>query len=122
MDQKTKAPASGEEASADSHRQSHALGERDDNNQRDRRRATGFPIIVHEWRLSARELARVKIDEKHGRVVIDARIWLQHPSGEIRPGRRGLTLDVQHLDALTGSLVAAVGEARARGLLRDSDA
>jgi hypothetical protein len=50
-------------------------------------------------------------------VVVDCRCWWSDASGELKPGRGGLTLAVRHLPALANAVAAALAQAQAHGLL-----
>jgi Transcriptional Coactivator p15 (PC4) len=78
-----------------------------------------LPVTITEWRRNARETVRVRLDEFNGCQTIDCRVWYRSPSGELRPGRAGLTLSVAHLQALADALAAALAEAKRLGLKVD---
>jgi hypothetical protein len=79
--------------------------------------APEFPIIVAEWRRNSRESIRVALDQFNGRHTIDVRAWWQDGEGNLRPGRGGITIAVRHLPAFADGLAAALGRARALGLI-----
>jgi hypothetical protein len=54
---------------------------------------------------------------QNGRPVIDIRAWWTSNDGELKPGRSGITMSVQHLPSLALALVKAQAAAVEMGLL-----
>lgn len=75
-----------------------------------------FPIIVAEFERNPREVLRVSLDQYRGRNTIDIRVWFRDGS-QLKPGRKGLTMAVANLPALTEGLQIAVARAKVDGLL-----
>lgn len=81
--------------------------------------AQAFPIIVAEWQRNAKDTIRVSLGRYNGRHTIDCRCWWRNDDGELKPGKAGLTLSVQHLDRLATALATALVRAREMGLVDD---
>ena len=79
---------------------------------------------VRTIKKSQREEIRIALSEftKDGKTydMVSARVFY-HDGAEYRPGRNGLNVRVNLLPALIEGLQAAAGEARAAGLLTDSE-
>ena len=80
-----------------------------------------FPVIIAQWRRSANGTVMIKIDQFNGTIVIDIRDWWTSPTGELRPGRSGITMSVRHLPSLARALTTAEATARQLGLLIEPD-
>ena len=78
-----------------------------------------LPITLAEWPRNSRETVRVRLDLFSGQVVVDCRSWWRDASGELRPGKSGLTLSVRHLPTLAAAVNAALTHARSAGHLTD---
>jgi hypothetical protein len=76
-----------------------------------------LPLALAEWPRNERETVRVRLDRYNGHVVVDCRCWWSDASGELKPGRGGLTLAVRHLPALADAVAAALTQAQVHGLL-----
>ena len=76
-----------------------------------------LPLTLAEWPRNARETVRVRLDRYNGHVVVDCRCWWSDATGELKPGRSGLTLAVRHLPALADALAATLKRAQDTGLL-----
>jgi hypothetical protein len=70
-------------------------------------KAERFPIVVAEWPRNGSELIRIALDRYKNREIIDIRSWWQDTEQNWCPGRRGITLAIQHLERLAEGL--AVG-------------
>jgi hypothetical protein len=79
-----------------------------------------FPAQFGNWPKNERETVRVLISEFEGRCIIDARVWYRDKAGELKPSRRGLTLDVKHVGPLADALYAALVAARKAELVKGS--
>jgi hypothetical protein len=78
-----------------------------------------LPVTIAEWPRNSRETLRVRLDRFNGQTIIDCRSWWSDASGELRPGKSGLTLAVRHLPNLADAISAALAHARTTGLLGD---
>lgn len=76
-----------------------------------------FPILVRQWPKSTRETLRVSLDRFHDRAVIDVRVWWWGETGELRPGKSGLTVSTRHVRQLADALAEAAKQAEERGLI-----
>jgi hypothetical protein len=75
-----------------------------------------LPVLISEWPRNAREMLRIKLDVYRGNAVVDRRCWYpDKATGEMKPGRGGVTLAVKHLPDLAAALGAAVDEVRRLG-------
>lgn len=74
-------------------------------------------ITIAAWPRNSRETIRVCLDLYNGRPVIAARCWYTDNDGELKPGRAGLTLSINHLSALAEAFAQALVTATAEGLL-----
>jgi hypothetical protein len=79
-------------------------------------------VILDTWPRNKRESIRVQLCEFQGRPVIDIRTWFDPGTGELKPGRIGITLGVKHLAPLADALVAAYDHATRAGLVSEGDA
>ena len=75
------------------------------------------PLTIAEWAKNSRESIRVRLDQFHGRPTVDIRTWWIDETGELRPGRAGLTLAVRHVPALAAARADAEVTACKLGLL-----
>lgn len=63
--------------------------------------------LVAKFDKNNREQVRVSIDVFHGRKMINIRVWFQHlESEQWMPGRQGITLPVEKIDALDTAIAA----------------
>lgn len=76
-----------------------------------------LPVTIAEWSRNGRETLRVRLDTFNARTVVDCRCWYADGHGELKPGRRGLTLHVSHLPALSDALNKALRHAEELGLV-----
>lgn len=73
-------------------------------------------IIISQWEKNAREVVRVSLDEFNGRPIVGIRVWFKpEGSDELRPGKAGIAMSVQHLPALAAAINGALGIAEGRG-------
>lgn len=73
-------------------------------------------VIISEFRKNATESVRVTLDEYNGRPIVGVRVWFRPDDGaELRPGRAGIAMSVQHLPALAAGINAALAIAIERG-------
>ena len=80
-----------------------------------------LPVTVSEWQKNARETVRVRLDVFHDRATVDVRTWYRdEKSGELCPGRAGITLAVRHLPDLAEGVARAFETARAAGLIEEA--
>jgi hypothetical protein len=80
-----------------------------------------LPIVIAQWRRGANDTVMIRLDKFKGSKVVCIRAWWTSPAGELRPGRSGITMSVQHLPALACALTRAEAAARQLGLLADTD-
>ena len=66
------------------------------------------PVVVAEWPRNSREVIRVSLSEYEGRRIVDVRVWYADRTGDMKPGRAGLTLGIAHLEKLADALAGAV--------------
>lgn len=77
---------------------------------------TAAPDIVLAEIPLGREIARIAITDYRGHRLLS--VWRWYPdNGEMKPGRRGVTLPVGKLPDLAAAVNAALDRARADGLL-----
>lgn len=76
-----------------------------------------FPIQVCEWPRNSREIVRVTLDRYKGAETINVRTWYTNSTGELAPGRSGITLAVNHLPNLASGLAQALRHATTLGLV-----
>jgi hypothetical protein len=81
-------------------------------------KAIKFPVMVAEWDRNVREVVRVALDQYNGRYTINTRVWYRD-SDELKPGKSGITLAVNHLQALAEAMSKTLEAARDLGLLND---
>ena len=87
-------------------------------------RAATTRVVVYEFEKNSRETFRVSLGRYRNRDVVDVREWWRDATGELKPGRSGITNSVKHLPQLAAAIGVALAEARSR-LLRppeDGDA
>src|SRR4029077_2034658 len=75
-----------------------------------------LPIVIAQWRRGASDTVMIRLDQYKESKVICIRAWWTSPTGELRPGRSGITMSVQHLPALSRALTEAEAVARRLGL------
>jgi hypothetical protein len=80
-----------------------------------------LPIVIAQWPRNARDTLMVRIDHFNGNSVVDIRIWWLSPTGELRPGPKGITMSVRHLPSLARALAKAEATAFQLGLLTEPD-
>jgi hypothetical protein len=80
-----------------------------------------LPIVIARWPRSANDTVMIRIDQFKGSAVIDIRAWWTSQTGELRPGRTGITVSIQRLPALACALTEAEAVARRLGLLAETD-
>jgi hypothetical protein len=80
-----------------------------------------LPVIVAQWPRNAVDTVIVRIDRYNGNSIVDIRTWWTSPTGELRPGPKGITMSVRHLPLLAGALTKAEAVAREMGLLPEPD-
>lgn len=67
--------------------------------------------VIAELRKNRREVVRVTIGEFKGSKLLGLRVWYQPADGgELRPGRDGLALKLEHLSWLQQALAGAQEE------------
>jgi Transcriptional Coactivator p15 (PC4) len=79
--------------------------------------SVGDALIVAEWPVNEREVARVSIEKFKDARLINCRKWFRTENGELRPSKRGIALGVGHLPKLVEAFTGALSIARDRGLL-----
>jgi hypothetical protein len=80
-----------------------------------------LPIVIAQWPRGANDTVMIRLDQFKGSTVVCIRAWWTSPNGELRPGRSGITMSVQHLSALAHALTKAEATARELGLLTEPD-
>ena len=80
-----------------------------------------LPIIIARWPRSANDTVMIRLDQFNGNSVVDIRTWWLSPTGELKPGPKGITMSVRHLPSLAGALTKALATARQLGLLPETD-
>jgi hypothetical protein len=61
--------------------------------------------VIAQWKKNASEVIRVSISRYGGRKVFSIRLWYRPGGdGDLRPGRRGINLDVIHLKRIVKAL------------------
>lgn len=80
-----------------------------------------LPIVIARWARSANDTIMVRLDQYMGSTVICIRAWWTSRTGELRPGRSGITMSVDHLPSLADALAKAEATARQLGLLTEPD-
>jgi hypothetical protein len=76
-----------------------------------------LPITVAEVSVGS-EIVRVEIKNFNGRPLFSAwRFFRDRESGELRPGRHGLSCSVEKLPAIAEAFADALARARVEGLL-----
>ena len=80
-----------------------------------------LPVVIAQWSRNARDTVMVRIDQFNGTMVVDIREWWMSPSGELKPGPKGITMSVRHLPSLARALTKADAAARQLGLLAETD-
>lgn len=73
-------------------------------------------IVVSEWPLNKREIARVTLALYKGTWLINLRKWFEGDDGELRPGK-GFALSAKHLPRIAEAVTNALSVARERGLI-----
>ena len=80
--------------------------------------------LIATIRKNASEEVRVSLSEftANGPThqMVSARVFYDDGAGNLKPGRNGINLKVDHLPALIAALQEAEAEARAAGLLDDA--
>jgi hypothetical protein len=76
-----------------------------------------LPITIAEWPRNDHEVLRIRLDRFKGRCVIDIRVWYRDGAGKYRPGRKGITLDVNQLPEFAKGLKQSLKRATNAGLL-----
>lgn len=86
--------------------------------QSNRRSANSNPdeIIVAEWQLNKREIARVSLCLYKGTWLINLRKWFEGDDGNLRPGK-GFALAAKHLPRIAAATNQALDVARERRLI-----
>jgi hypothetical protein len=67
---------------------------------------------------NTREVLRVTLDDFKGHRLVSLRVWFKTPEGDLRPGKDGVAIRIDKLDALISALVGAHGEANEVGWLQ----
>jgi hypothetical protein len=83
--------------------------------------SANLPIVIAQWRRGANNTVMIRLDQFKGSTVVCIRAWWTSPNAELRPGRSGITMSVQHLSALARALTKAEAVARRLGLLAGTD-
>jgi hypothetical protein len=79
----------------------------------------GPEIAVAAIRKNSREEVRVTLSPWRGRNLFHVRMYVPGLTGEMRPAREGICLDVAQIVELIAALHSAETEARRLGLLPD---
>lgn len=79
------------------------------------------PLIVAEWSVNRREIARVTIEKFKDTWLISCRKWFEAEGGELRPSKRGIALSAKHLPQLAAAMTSGCQIARERGLIVPDD-
>jgi hypothetical protein len=74
------------------------------------------PVLIAEWP-RGRDTIRVRLDRYNDRHTVEVRCWWTDTGGELKPGRAGLTVSVQHLPQLAHAFADALRKATELGLL-----
>jgi hypothetical protein len=82
---------------------------------------TSLPVIIAQWPRNARDTVMVRIDKFNSTMVVDIREWWMSPTGELRPGPKGITMSLRHLPSLACAFTKAEAIARQLGLLTEPD-
>lgn len=77
----------------------------------------GGDIHIASIAKNSREEIRVSLGEFRGVRLINLRVWYCSPGETMKPGRDGLALRIDRLDALQDAVAAAVERAREIGWL-----
>jgi Transcriptional Coactivator p15 (PC4) len=75
------------------------------------------PILIAEWPINRREIARVSIECYRGSWLINLRKWYEDETGKFNPGNKGIALSVVHLRRIGLAMNEAIEVARSRGLI-----
>jgi hypothetical protein len=78
------------------------------------------PRVIGEMPKNSREVLRVSLGRFKDHNTFDARVWANR-EGEPIPTKSGITARIELLPALVKLLTAAEAQARAEGLIRDSE-
>jgi hypothetical protein len=73
-------------------------------------------VIVSEWPLNKREIARVTLGVYRGIWLINFRKWFEGDDGDMRPGK-GFAVSAKHLPHLAEAATKALFIARERRLI-----
>jgi hypothetical protein len=76
-----------------------------------------LPIVFLTLQKNSREHVRIALDEYKGAVRVDARLYFDGGSGELRPTSKGITIRPEFLPRVIAALQEAERELRARGLM-----
>lgn len=80
-----------------------------------------LPMLIAEWPRSSREAIRIQLALYNGNPVVDIRAWYVGADGVPSPGRKGITLSVRQLPALSAGVARALKVARQHELLASED-
>ncbi|AMJ61973.1 transcriptional coactivator p15/PC4 family protein [Bosea sp. PAMC 26642] len=73
-------------------------------------------LILSQWAKNQREVVRVALEEFNGKPIVNIRTWYRPEGGDdLRPGKSGIAMSVQHLPALAAAINGALGVATERG-------
>jgi Transcriptional Coactivator p15 (PC4) len=74
-------------------------------------------VIVSEWPLNKREIARVTLGLYKGVWLVNCRKWFEADNRELQPGRYGVAFSIKHLPRLAAAITEVLSITRERGLL-----
>jgi hypothetical protein len=74
-------------------------------------------ILIAEWPINRREIARVSIEWYRGSCLINLRKWYEDGTGKFNPGNKGIALNIGHLRRISAAMEDALVVARERGLV-----
>jgi len=66
---------------------------------------------------NSREVLRVTLEDFKGHRLVNLRVWFKSTEGDFRPGKHGVAIRIDKLDALISALVEAHGKANEVGWL-----
>jgi hypothetical protein len=77
-----------------------------------------LPVSIADWPRNSREDIRVRLDRYQDHPIFDIRAWYRPVDGdELKPGKSGISLSVNHLPRMAQAVALALAEARRLGLL-----
>jgi hypothetical protein len=83
---------------------------------------TDFPIKLIEFDKTGNEVVRVEIQKYRGKHKVAIRAWYRDANGELKAGRAGITLDIEHVRDLARGASRAKKKAIELQLIEDAKA